>query len=432
MPTGGQTIPFPTLALAPGEAQASGHAVLARLQDGVEELGALILADLQASIPFFDGLAGDATNDVVRLGVRRIANAFVEIAEGSRPLAPEELAHVETLGTVLAAHGLSEGEILRSVGIGALRTWSYLIDAAEAMPLHRANIRGTTLVVLDSCLFLQQVSAALARGVAAHHRQHTDELLYARLELVQEMLAGTYDSDDDLLARALVLGHDLSLPYGLLLVVSAGKADGYEVLRRTARAIAADLPGAIDGLPRADPSPHVVVLVPVAGDPWSRAISIADRVGAHHGLVVIAVDPVVGPKAVHEAYVDAIRLLHPGTRSLPPGVVRPRELAHHALLASIPEERRRHFVRHTLGHLLDLRPSEKGKLLAALDVLLAYNYVQPAAGSLDLSEKTVSRHLKQVHELTGLDPMDRRNRMRLHLAREIMRSLADEAEEEPG
>jgi DNA-binding PucR family transcriptional regulator len=178
---------------------------------------------------------------------------------------------------------------------------------------------------------------------------------------------------------------------------------------------------------RTSPSPHAVILVPTpTAEAWTSARRGASQAAHDQGVILVAIDPVAGPSAIHRAYGAAARDVPLARAVAGPGEVRPDDLVVFRVLASAGPDEGKALLSRTLGPLFQLTENRRETLLETLDALWASEgRVVEAADALAITERALRYRIRRLQELTGLDPDNPADRLQLDLARHALRLYPD-------
>jgi len=151
---------------------------------------------------------------------------------------------------------------------------------------------------------------------------------------------------------------------------------------------------------------------------WQGVLNTADAAGAENRTVVLAVSAVIGPDAIHCAYIDAARLIAVAANSpRPPGVVTPPDLDVHEAMGSMPPDGLESLVGQIVRPFDVLPDEECDGLVKTVRVYYAEDCnVARTAGALGKTRKTVNDRIDKIERLTGLSPKRAGHRLRFELA----------------
>jgi hypothetical protein len=401
------------------------RSLLARLNDNVEELAELIVQDLTEQVPFWGELDGGVL-DQVRDAVIRTTHAYVDGWTPGRRLAAPDIAAIEALAVRLKSAGLGHSELTAGIQVAARRAMRYLVAQAAEASSSRTSVIGVGELLIEALGPLDDAGSALSRGWIAQDHDELSGHVQAERDLLDDLLAGIFKDDDELMARADVLGQDLNVPHGFLLIAAPGGSEGSRpVLRQARDACLTRLSTAVDATIRTSPAPHAIVFVtsPQA-DTWMSAVSCADQVAAEHGVIIVCVEPVVGPTVLHQAYQRAAERIGVATNVAAPGVLTPNDLDVYHLLATRPDEARM-FLNTVLGPALALPPRSREAVLETLQALSEHTNRGEMAEALHVDDRTIYYRFDRVKDVTGRDPRNPQHLLQLKLAYHAYRLFSE-------
>jgi purine catabolism regulator len=303
---------------------------------------------------------------------------------------------------------------------------------------------GRDLVGLDQAILEQAVAACaidLAREEAASAAR--DEL---QGDFLDDLLAGSFPSDDAIERRGRNLGYELTLPHAVLAIASARAAgEVVELARRgeAAEAIAGALAellaggeaaiGPVAARARGD---VLVALVPVgpAGEGGDPVRDLARRVleqwdgsvgalwGGEAGPSVGVGGVAAGGRAIAEAVEQAAQAATIGVRLFGPGTATAfEELGLYRLLFGLRGlDEVAGFYHEMLGRLIEHDRRTGGELVRTLDAYLSVGCSPTAAAEkLHLHRNGLLYRLQRIREILPVNLDDPERRLALHLALRI-------------
>ncbi|WP_157681426.1 PucR family transcriptional regulator [Mycobacterium sp. JS623] len=269
----------------------------------------------------------------------------------------------------------------------------------------------------DSLLALRYGATVLALELS-HERNLAEIELNLRRELVDDLLAGT--DRDGAYARADALGHDLRRPHFVVVVQSAGRAEGAlaTAAGRAATALHLNyLQGRHGGL--------IVLLTDGRPDPRALHHAISEGPAGTNAVIGIGTRCEV-PDDMPQSFIEARRALNIQLRSAnPEGAAAFDELGFYRLIDAAHDGGTvEAFVREWLGTLLDYDASRKSDMVLTLSEYLECggNYDESAA-TLHIHRSTLRYRLARIAELTGHDLREVDTRFNLHAATRAWRFL---------
>ena len=375
--------------------------VIAELRRDPHAMAAAVLTGMRREVAGYAGLA-PADARVVEQGVVHTVTTFVTLLVERRRLRPDELEAIAAIGAVRASQGIPVEEMLCAVRVAMRWGWAHILDRAAALPPSPATTAALGRLAAEVFEYMQQSASAMTRGAEDHARRGLLADVRARSKVVEDLLSGSFRSDDELCGLAAAVGLDLTTPIVVLLaalaVAGTGDGDALEPLHRIEDEVFAHFADALDSSVRAVPVPHVALLL--QPDAAERA---ADLAGAAGALVVVG-GPATGPAAVHRCYRRGARLIDVARRvGHPAGLVDSRRLAVHRLLGEAQASDARHFVDDVVGPLLALPGERCDRLLAVLEAATTADSTLTEIGArLGIHPKTASARLREVERVTGL------------------------------
>jgi sugar diacid utilization regulator len=253
---------------------------------------------------------------------------------------------------------------------------------------------------------------------------------------VDDFLAGSFLSDEDLGTRAARFKYDLRSPHAIVLLAARTGApleegDSRRIVEPWVLAGEALMRLVRDALPIAVvpmPIPHAVALVPApVSARWPELLAVCEGLRAKHHVIILAVPPVAGAVAIYDAYTDARASLGLARQVLrgQERVASVDDLRVYRVLQGRLEDRRQ-FVRTTLGPILELKESRRRPLLDSIEAwYAAEGGIDEAAGRLFVHPNTLRYRLRRVEQLTGHSLRAPHHQLRLHLALHLLRLLDD-------
>jgi hypothetical protein len=380
----------------PSETRGELTATLRQIERAAGALASASVARMDDTLPWFRELPADQ-----RSWVMLVAQAGVRsLVEWLRRAGAESGSPQEISDEVFNAAPVA---LVRSISLQhAVALIQVTIDVVEEQVPHLAA-PGQEAALREGVLkFSREVAFSAARvyARAAETRGAWDARLQAML--VDALLRG--DSSDDLASRAAALGWEDGPP----VAVAVGRSPGGEVaavlhtVYRAARRIGVEVLGGVHG--------DRLVVVIGATEP----IAAAEKLLPAFGSGPVVVGPAV--PSLDEA-TESARAALAGYRAAPAWPTAPRPVAANDLLperalAGDGEARRQ--LRHDVYAAL-VRAG--GELLETLDAFFAAGGVlESAARALYVHPNTVRYRLKRVADVTGLAPLNPRDRFALRVA----------------
>lgn len=399
----------PITAPSPG-ADALLARVVADLDRRIDTLADSVGLRVKVEVPEYLAMADRGGALDVAASVRRIARVGLRVLAGG-VVSQEELTLLRAIGAARAGQGLSLDGVLSGLRLAVWLGWNEILAEVRKLPLADATIAVLGTLAMRLFGFADQAAAAMAAGHLENRgRSRRGQ---ERAELVEQLLDGAFESDDEMVRRAAGFGHDLTLAHGLLLLTGGERP----ALRSAGLALRRAIPGSIAAGHRGGHAGHVPVLVPcVDADGWAGAVEAATVVVAECAVTVVAVPPACRPGRIAAAYREAAQ-----SAALAAGVFRRARLvqsedllAYRALRC--PGEDRRRFIQRTLGELLALPPRHADPLLDTMETLFDQGgNVEATRRALGVHDKTIRYRIRRIREVTRLCPLRDRGRLELAL-----------------
>lgn len=175
-----------------------------------------------------------------------------------------------------------------------------------------------------------------------------------------------------------------------------------------------------EAMPLADP-PCVAVLI---SSDWSAA-PLLSAVAASLGAVVISLGRRVTADKADQAQRELVEAAAVAVRMCTPNsVIGLDELRTYRSLISMPRPELESLVRETLGGILQCPKPERERLIRTLWARHRHDTDSGAVRALRIDPRTMRRRRDRIHELTGLDPVRQRDRLRLDLGLHALRVVA--------
>jgi sugar diacid utilization regulator len=400
-----------------GRRAASGpvRRAVAMVRPTVAAMADAMTAAVLAEVPAYRQMPPPAREDY-RAGLAHVVELFLAMAVSTTAELPVAAkGWLRELGAERARQDLTLSAVLASLQVSMQAGWRHVAATVERSGdrlMIRAAMAELPVVLVR---FVAQVEAELVAGYTEGRTGQARR----RSELLDDLLAGSFTADEDLLRRAQATGLDLSGTCGLVVVTGPG---GAAEITRAGEDVATALPGAITVSMTASQPPHTAIMVPDRS-PGAQAharAAMAKAVAEHQATALVA-GWLAGPSALHHAYRQAgealVLALTVGAR----GVVHIDELLPDRCLLAVPIELLRETAERTLGRVLALSERDRGALIDTLWALHRHDNATKAAVALAVHEKTVHHRRTRVRELTGLDLDRPADRFRLYFALHALR-----------
>lgn len=388
-----------------------------RVEGDLDGLVEAILAAVRDAAPGYRNLSGDAL-EAVRFGVTRTASLLLRTLREGRGLSAGEVEVLEAVGEQRAHQGVPLEGLHAATSAANAAGFEYLYDElavlTEEWSPRRVDVWAASRhLALHAQEFRTAQWAAFERG---YHRPDAVRAAEARRDFLASLLAGDFDSDEQVAVAARRCASTLEAPAALLVVAPLGRDpadpaardDGGVVGERDLRARVVTLtPVVALGLVAptvADPHPHVVAVVPLRERTWDEVVATLTPRLEEAGLVAVA-EPVAALVELAGVYRGLRRRLGVLERFRPRGrVLRAFDLAL-VWAASQPDDDARFLdVDAVVGPALARRHDRARRDLEALTALrdTRGNWAATAR-RLGVGTKEVRRKLRQIESRCGLD-----------------------------
>lgn len=321
------------------------------------------------------------------------------------------------LGAELARLGVPRAAAIASVRAALAPAWAHPTGEGPTADRDPRSARATLeCIEFDRAL----LDAALA-GFDAEASQDAPAEAPCETAFVDALLSGFFRSEDGIYARANAVGYVPGPTLALAVVVPA-QSDRAPWLRETARDIAGAVARATEGPLRADPWPHVPILIDVEARQWDRAVADIEGQLPLGRVRVIALPP-RAPLRIVELY-QAVR---PHLRLVVEANVLSKTIrASTALvfgyLAKAPVEIREAFIQEVFAPIIEgLSEPKHVELLGTLEAVFSEGSVPAAARRLFLHANTVRYRLRRIEQMLGVDLDLPSDRMMVEMAMSLRR-----------
>ncbi len=400
-------------------------AVVEGLEERIDAMVESVLVQVRRDIPEYRAPAADpALIEGMEQTVRRAVQMVLRLwRDGRRNLSTGDRVVMGMIGSQRAEQGVPLESLLGSVRIARSVGWSHAVSVAERLGGGAETI--TVLGDLASVLFdiVDDIEDAITAGYdrVQEHRLKARER--TRSQVFDDLLAGSFPDDDDMVIRARTFGFDLRRPHGLVLLTTVRADQDRSVLRAAVAALLPSIGNAAEISVSADVAPHMVLVVPSAGASWDEVVEATQRVSRQHRITAVVSAPVAGPRAIHAAYRRANELLPLAvTVFRRPHVAEAGDLVVYQILRGSRAEDRADFLERTLGPILHLPDAQRSPLLDTLDALHeGSGHTETAAAMLGVHTNTVRYRIGRIHHLTGLRYDHPPDRFKLEVATILLR-----------
>lgn len=330
--------------------------------------------------------------DAVTSGVQLIVAVYSLFATSQSDQASIHISNIERTATAWALQGVTLEQQTAAAAASARATFKEFSAHAATITVDSAPL----LQDVGDALLLAQgtVQAALAKGCAV--AAEADAAAGDTRPLVDRLLD---PPDETRPAGSEATGAGLGEQLGVITLVSARGLP--ETLYQAARGLARSRPDVHQSAVRYDPVPHVVLVVEVSPtSEWAEAVAaLEDEIAALNARFVASPHEVVrqGVRAAYEgcrSYIEYAPVVLSRSARLDPAL-----LQMHRAVALVPEVERGRLVRLALGRLITEAPG----LVHKLDALVALGSYQALEDLLNRSERSLSRDVGNIKELTGHD-----------------------------
>jgi sugar diacid utilization regulator len=392
------------------------------LESTLDDMVATILRQMRAEIPAYAEITSLRRLEALHEAVRTLVELFFVTAREGRRLAPDELRVVAAVSADSGEQSISLQSVLSAVRLAMRVGWQCGVAQARGMSQSPGAVDALGEVAARLFDFVDDVSTTLTERHLADQQARVTNRERDRRTMLDDLLAGAFPSEADIVTVAAEHGVDLGTDQ-LLLIVAAGSADARWTIRDATTRLSRRITGAVAIPVSGGSSPHAVILCPISGpEQRSAVLGIVDAVASAHGVLVLAGPGVLGPADVHRSYTRASEDLKLAlSLHTKPGLVQADDLVVYRLLTGDPHDQRA-FVMETLGPLLALPATHRQPILETLDALQAGNgSVDAAALALHVHTKTVRYRLRRLTELTGWHFYQHPDRFHLGLAVHLLK-----------
>lgn len=399
-------------------------AVVEGLEQRVDAMVESVLAQVRRDIPEYRAPGADpALVEGVEQTIRRAIQMVLRLwRDGKRNLSTGDRVVMGMIGSQRAEQGVPLESLLASVRIARSVGWSHAVSVVERQGGGAETI--TVLGNLASVLFdiVDDIEDAITAGYDRVHEHRMKARERTRSQVFEDLLAGSFGDDDEMVIRARTFGFDLRRPHGLVLLTTVRAEQDRSVLRAAVAALLPSIGNAAEVSVSADVAPHMVLVVPSATS-WDEVVEATQRVSRQHRVTAVVSAPVAGPRAIHAAYRRANELLPLAvTVFRRPHVSEAGDLVVYQILRGSRAEDRADFLERTLGPILHLPDAQRSPLIETLDALHeGSGHTETAAAMLGVHTNTVRYRIGRIHHLTGLRYDHPPDRFKLEVATILLR-----------
>jgi sugar diacid utilization regulator len=400
-------------------------AIIRRMRDQLDELVSEVVRRILKGNPEYAEVQDKAVLADVEVAVRRNTSIVLAVLQDQRHLHPDELTAIRANGARRCEQDLPLDSLIEAIrtGIKTGMEWATKMASSLSDPAGQA---ASVLSELHQDFFdLFHDIATVSRQGYMESKAHRSAKLRERTELFQEVLAGTFKTEEEICAQAARLGYDLRSPNGLIFF--AGPDSDPQAFKRATSAFIEAVPAVVE-LPLARlPSPHVVFVVPSATEhTWPKATAAAKEVVAQHPFVALATSPVSAPGALRASYEGVKEMVSLAIKVCSPGAfVNAGDLIVFRIIQATDRQKLQHLIQQTLQPILGLTDKTKSALLDTIEAMHLYNRTK-AAKVLNVSLKTLNKRWNRISELTGLRLEASPDRLRLDLALYALRLVQED------
>jgi hypothetical protein len=381
----------------PAELQARWD-FLRHLQRQQPILVARMLAEIRTRLSSYAGITDELVLAEISEGIARALSILVAHLAEDRSLSSSEHALIRRIGARRAQVGLPLRELLEAAVVCKEVGWRELVEFAVAEGMSEASLKALFHFELRLSRSIDEIRVAMHEGYERHGRRARGQSRAWRL-LLQTLLAGDAQGDDELTRDAAALGRSLSAQHAVILVTctSATRA------RQAALALTRRVPDCI-GLGTAagaDAKNIPVVISPLAPSDWQEVLAIASQIAQQLDAVMITAEPAPGPDGLRGACGRArasAQLVR--NRQLEAGLIA-SESFDLELILSDPEYRRAWSAR-TLVALGRLPKGEQAVLERTIVAYLGGGGQDAVAKRVHVCRTALAKRLAKVRRLTGL------------------------------
>ncbi|MHB8510437.1 MAG: PucR family transcriptional regulator [Candidatus Dormibacteria bacterium] len=287
-------------------------------------------------------------------------------------------------------------------------------------------VSGMGEMAADLFRFINEVHAEMGAGYVDGQTASMTQWMRTRAEVLRDLLGGALHNQAEMVRRAKDSGLDLRPPMGLLLVAAAPQGDARFLPRSEVAALLRRLPQAIEAGEHSDEPACVILFYPsTTAEDWAAAQAGVQDIAKARRLIILSTPPVVGPLAIHKAYLEGRSALALARRvSRKPRFVAVEDMTLYSLLESADDRTRGQFLRRHLDPILVLGQGRRETLLEALEAHLESDGgLEEAARRLHVHVNTLRNRLKKIEELSGLSVKSPRDRLKLDLALHLERLM---------
>jgi len=393
-----------------------------RMRADAADLRRLLVGMVCSDVPEYARL-GPSGRARISQGAERIGLPFVTSFVDDGPVSTADRNRLVAVGADRAAHGLDREAVRAGWRVAQRFAWDYVRSLTANFPQSRAGLVAAGVVHERFHERMTQMYEAVDTGLVAYQAEVTADRARAVAELVGDLLVGAGGSDEELVARARAVDHDLTVPQGLLLVGTTGPLGDSRGLSVAGAALVASLPGALGGSTHRHPLPHAVVLVPASTPAaWAEVLARAQEVAATHSVVVVPAEPVPA-RELNTTYRQTIPFARLAVAlSFPPGVVALDCLAVYRVVERLTPLELRAVVGDAPAALLEMHPDRRQSMLDLLQVLHDSGHnVTVTAKALNLSPRGARDRLERLERRCGLSHTEPGGWQRLDLLLHVVR-----------
>ncbi len=341
---------------------------------------------VQNQVPHYRNFATPEQAVAWEAGLGLLLDLFLTLAGENRWLTPTEARAIESIGATRADQGFELSALRRSVRIAASVARAQIIAEYEPVGHEDRSAMNDVLTLLER--FSRTVEDLLSEG----HMHRVNELrVHANgraARLVHDVLDGELLEWDAYLERSAAVGCDPHVPRALLLFQEADAP----VLLTEAGVV--ELEGA-RAVPREAPTPHGVLLLPVALEgKWTSVTVPAIRAGVLElGTAALIAGVFKTPRDLHHGYSGSQPLL-PYLRQFPESspVLEARDFTLHRLVAALPGPVRASLRHEVFRFLRECEPEEAAELLHNLGLFIRNRFKVASV------RQATGRHLRTVYK----------------------------------
>jgi len=394
------------------------------LEGRLDGIVTAIVETLRRDVTDYQGPEADpALRESLEPATRRTLQMVLRLWRERRRLSPGDRVVMGMIGTQRAEQGIPLESLMAAVGLARGIGWTHTVEAARRLEATPETVRALGDMAAMLFDFVDDIRDAMASGHGRVEDSRAKARERTRSQVLDDLLSGAFEEDDEIVVRARNFGFDLRRPHGLVLVTTARADQDRATIRTAVTALLPSLGNAAEVPMTADVTPHVAVVVPLGTMTWDEVVEAVQKMSRTQRVTAVLAAPVAGARALHAAYRRARDLLPIAVSVFrKPHVVEADELVVYQILRGSRAEDRDDFLERTLGPVLHLPEMQRMPLLETLDALHEGNgHTETAAAMLGVHTNTVRYRIGRIHHLTGLRYDHPPDRFKLEVATILLR-----------